>query len=72
MDYIKAVSDIDTSAWEVALETGSLTLDQLKAIQSTVEENAGAWGNLSGTLEMTTEELYAHYDAVAMSAQSLE
>jgi hypothetical protein len=51
------VSDIDTSAWEVALETGSLTLDQLREIQSTVEENAGAWGNLSGTLEMTTEEL---------------
>ena len=72
LDYIKAVSDIDTSAWEVALETGSLTLDQLKEIQSTVEENAGAWGNLSDTLEMTTEELYAHYDAVAMSAQSLE
>lgn len=70
--YIKAVSDVDTSAWEVALETGSMTLDQLQAIQSTVEENAGAWGNLSETLEMTTEELYAHYDAVAMSAQSLE
>jgi DNA-binding PucR family transcriptional regulator len=72
LDYIKAVSDIDTSAWEVALETGSLTLDQLEEIQSTVEANAGAWGNLSDTLEMTTEELYAHYDAIAMSAQSVE
>ena len=69
--YIKAVSDVDTSSWEVALETGSMTLDQLKEIQSTVEENAGAWGNLSDTLEMTTEELYAHYDAVAMSAQNV-
>ena len=49
-----------------------MTLDQLKDIQSTVEENAGAWGNLSNTLEMTTEELYAHYDAIAMSAQSVE
>jgi hypothetical protein len=45
-----------------------LTLDQLKEIQSTVEENADAWGNLSETLEMTAEELYAHYDAVAMAA----
>ena len=72
LDYIKAVSDIDTSAWEVALETGSLTLDQLNEIQSTVEENAGAWGNLSETLETTTEELYAHYDAIAMAAQSVD
>lgn len=72
LDYIKAVSDIDTSAWEVALETGSLTLDQLKEIQSTVEENTNAWDSLSETLEITTEELQAHYDAVAMSAQNVD
>lgn len=72
LDYIKAVSDIDTSAWEVALETGSLTLDQLKEIQSTVEENAGAWGNLSSELAKNSQELQSHYDAVALSAKNMD
>ena len=70
--YIKAVSNVDTSAWEVALETGSMTLDQLQAIQSTVEENAGAWGNLSSELAKNSQELQSHYDAVALSAKNMD
>ena len=70
--YIKAVSDVDTSSWEVALETGSMTLDQLKEIQSTVEENAGAWGNLSSELAKNSQELQSHYDAVALSAKNMD
>ena len=72
LDFLDAVSDVDTTGYRDILENGRFTLDQLNEIQSQVEANKEKWDTLPDSIELSNEEIEKHSEALAHSAKSLE